>query len=332
MAVRTNFELIDIVTDTADYSIHATDINGDLQEIISRQDSYKYMTHKYGTRQYSLLRGSTPATQLDAISEFLYDFRMWVNNRQHNIDKLYQSMFDYNYSPIENVDRYESETIDETNETNYGHTTTESGTDRVSYGKTDTESGTDRVSYGKTDTESGTTAISKTDAYTDDDTNRVVESGNDVLTKTGDDTTETKKAGFNSPATYTKDTETTVTHDTTDSTAYGKQTQTTGTFEHDETATDTTTHGKVLTQGGTDSTTYGKTNTQGGTDSTTYGKTDTESGTDTTDHDSERILHVHGNIGVTSNVQLLTQEQEYRMQSLAEMLLDNFINDYTFYA
>lgn len=332
MAVRTNFELIDILVENSDYSISATDINGDLQTVISRQDSYKYMLHKYGTRQYSLLRGTEPATQLDAVGEFLYDFRMWVSNRQHNINKLYQSMFDYNYSPIENVDRYESETIDATDETTYGKTNTQSGTDRISYGKTDTESGTDRTNYGKTDTESGTTAISRADNYTDETDNTVTESGNDALTKEGTETTETKKAGFNSPDTYTKDTQVTTTYDTTDSTAYGKQTQTAGTIEHDETATDTTTHGKVLTQGGSDSVTYGKTNTQGGQDSTTYGKTDTESGTDTTDHDSERTLHIHGNVGVTSNVQLLTQEKEYRMQSLAEMLIDNFINDYTFYS
>ena len=73
-------------------------------------------------------------------------------------------------------------------------------------------------------------------------------------------------------------------------------------------------------------------NTQSGTDSTQYGHVNTQSGTDSTDHDSERTLHVHGNIGVTSNVQLLTEEETYRLQSLAELLIDNFINDYTYYS
>jgi hypothetical protein len=95
---------------------------------------------------------------------------------------------------------------------------------------------------------------------------------------------------------------------------------------------DSVAYGKTETTGGTDSIAYGKTETTGGTDSIAYGKTETAGGSDDKDIDIERELHVHGNIGVTSNVQLINEELALRLKSLAEMIIDNFINDYTYYA
>ena len=333
MAVRTTFELIDILVDTADYHISATDTNGDLQTIISKENAFQYMRHKYPTRCYNVLRGTDPATQLEGISDFLADYQLWIANRQHNIDKLYQSMFDYQYSPIENVDRYETETIDATDATTFGRKDTLSGSDSITYGKKNTQGGTDSITYGKKDTLSGSDSfvngkketLSGSDAFSKNET--------DTLGKTGSETHEIEKAGFNSPATYSNDTKDTLSFtnredETTiiesDSTTYGKVTTNSG--------TDTTNYGKVDTLSGSDSTTYGRTDTESGTDSTTYGKVNTASGTDSTDRDSERTLHVHGNIGVTSNVDLLKQEEDYRLQSLAELLIDKFIDDYTYYA
>ena len=317
MAVRTNYELIDILDAGKDYSITATDLEDTTQTVITSANAMQYMSRKYATRFYSVLRGGTPATVTDATNDFASDFRLWIMNRQHNIDKLYQSMFDYDYSPIENVDRHESETIDATDATTYGRKDTESGTDSVTYGKKDTESGTDSTTYGKKDTQSGTDSVT----YGKKDT----ESGTDTLTKGGSEVHEIDKAGFNSPSTYSNDTKDTLSFtNRTEGTQYG--------HVNTESGTDSTQYGHTNTQSGTDSTQYGHTNTQSGTDSTQYGHTNTQSGTDSTDHDSERTLHVHGNIGVTSNVQLLTEEENYRLQSLAELLIDNFINDYTYYS
>ena len=97
---------------------------------------------------------------------------------------------------------------------------------------------------------------------------------------------------------------------------------------------DKTDHGKTDTETKnlTNQETQNLTETHNRTDTTTYGKVDTQSGTDATNDDTLRSLRVHGNIGVTTNNQLINQELEMRMMSLAEMLLDNFINDYTFYA
>lgn len=277
MAIRTNYELIDIINDNDDFSISATDINNNTQVITSSDNTRLYFRHKYATRIYSTLRGTEPATKTEAGTDFNQDFRAWINNRQHNIDKLYQSMFDYNYSPIENVDRYENETINTDNDTTYGKTITEGGSDSVTYGKSNAQNGTDELQR----------------------------TGADTTTYEGSETNETQKAGFNSPNSYTPDVKNTM--------GYNQR--------HD-----------VNQHNTVDTKSIHITDTQSGTDRTTYGKTITDSGSDANDVSTERELRVHGNIGVTSNVDLLRQEEDYRLQSLCELLLDNFINDYTFYS
>lgn len=256
MAIRTNFELIDFLTSENDFSISAKDLNDITKVIVTSDTTIQYFKHRYGTRQYSVLRG-VKAEPSDAYNDFSLDFRTWVMNRQHNIDKMYQALFDYDYSPIENVDRYETETTEKTIDT----------------------------TYGRKDTESGRTTTSEQENITDSDTN----------TRSGEIVNETARAGFNSPNAYTNDSLNTETFNTLrDSRTGSKQSTDTG----------YTDHGKVVTL----------------------------SGTDNVDDDTTRTLRVHGNIGVTQNTELLTSEIELRKISLAEMLLDNFIKDYTFYS
>lgn len=308
MAVRTNYELLDILTSDNDFSITATDINNTTKVITSSDNTLQYFKHKYGTRQYSTLRGTRPATKEEAYNDFSVDFRGWVNNRQHNINKLYQSMFDYDYSPIENVDRYENETINNDKVSEYGKTETLTGTDTTNYGKTDT------TTYGKTDT----TTYGKIDTRVIDDS--VGKTGTETLAKGGSEITTTTKAGFNSPNSYTPDTKTTKGYDSfTDMTTYNTSVDT------DTTDTNTLSGSDATAQTGTDRI------TSSGSDSFSKSETTRHSGEDSFSDDTVRTLRVHGNIGVTSNVDLLEQEERYRLQSLAELLLDNFINDYTFY-
>ena len=276
MANRVVKEIFDFLGDTRDYKIEAADLDGNVQTVITSANTVHYMRRKYAERKYTFVIGGTVTD--DEIDEFFNeDFRMWVANRQHNIDKQYQALFDYDYSPIENVDRYESEIIDET--------------DQTTYGKRDTESGSDALQHGHVVSRSGT--------------NESHDTGTDTNTKTGNVVNETEKAGYNAPNSYTNDTKNTETYNTVrDATAYGKNVT------------------------GSDS----STETNSGTDTTTYGKINTASGTDATDHDSERTLRVHGNIGVTTNTELLGAELELRKVALSEMLIDNFINDYTYYS
>lgn len=293
MAIRTNFMLIDFINGDGDLSISATDLTNISKQIITTDNAVLYMKHKYGTRFYPVLRGSATADENDAYSDFCLDFRSWVNNRQHNIDKMYQALFDYDYSPIENVDRYETETIDRDIDTTYGKRNTLSGSDSLSMTGTVTNTGTD------TTTETGTDTLAN--------------SGTDSTTKSGNIANEHEIAGMNSPNSYTNESKNTETYNNVkDKTDFGKTETNTKNLTNQET--------KNLTE------TYNR------TDATTYGKIDTASGSDATNDDTLRSLRVHGNIGVTTNNQLIEQELEMRMMSLAEMLIDNFINDYTFYS
>lgn len=277
MAVRTNFELFDFITSGYDLSISATDKDGVTQTISSTDNTKRYFLHKYGTRIYPVLTGMNSATPEMAMVNFTEDFRCWVNNRQRNIDLQYQALYDYDYSPIDNYDRHEIETIDDDGTTTYG--------------RRDAESGSDALQHGHAIANTGTTTNANT--------------GTDTTTKSGNITNETEKAGFNSPYSYTNDTKNTETYNTVrDATAYGKtETQTDNTHE-----------------------------THSGTDTTTYGKTTTQSGSDSTTKDIERSLHAYGNIGVTTSTAMIDELIKSRMMSLADMLLDNFIDDYTYYA
>ena len=306
MAVRTIFELIDFLPGSnGSFKIDATDKEGNTVSVISSANSKRYMIRKFGTRRYALLTGQAGATASDAESAFIEDFTLWVANRQKNIDLQYQALFDYPFNPIENYDRYEDETINKDISTTYGKKSTLGGSDSITYGKKNTEGGSDSLQHGKVETLSGT------DTYTHDTT--------DTLTKSGSENHTTSRTGFNSPNDYTPESQ--------DKLTYTARTDTT-VIDTD----DTTTYGKKTTDSGTDTTTYGKTDTLSGTDSTTYGKTDTLSGSDSTDDDTERESHIHGNIGVTTASAMISEAVELYTRSFAEMLIDNFINDYTFYS
>ena len=277
MAITTTFEIIDFINNTNDYSITAVDIDGNNQIVISSADALQYIKHKYSLRKYSVIRGLISATSTDANTDFGLDYRLWIKNRQHNINKQYQALFDYDYSPIENVDRYETETINKDIDT----------------------------TYGRKNTESGNTVISGSETTDNDTTNTLITSGTDSTTKSGNVVSELEKAGMDTPNNYTNYEKTTETYNSLrDSTSYGKTETTTGTNDTDVSRSETTQHGK----------------------------TDTLSGTDVTNDDTARTLRVHGNIGVTRSDELVGYEIETRKLCLAEMLIDNFINDYTFYS
>ena len=120
--------------------------------------------------------------------------------------------------------------------------------------------------------------------------------GTDALAHSGNDTLTHKRAGFNSTDSYKADTE--------DKTAFN--------------STDTTTH-----------------NTQDaktGTETLAHNVTVANSGKDQRDIDTQRSYERHGNVGITSSQELINQELALYIKSLAEIILDNFINDYTFYS
>ena len=154
---------------------------------------------------------------------------------------------------------------------------TNSGTDKLTHGETHTLSGQDTLGHGETHTLSGTDTLTHGETHT--------LSGKDTVKDT---TTNEHQVSAYNEGTYQSDSK--------DIKNNGPE----------------TTYGKKDTASGDDKTQYGKTDTASGTDTTTYGKTDTASGTDRTEHGHiiEYTKLRHGNIGVTTNNQLINQELE----------------------
>ena len=306
MAVKTIYEIFDIINDdiSHDYTITATDKDGHSQTVITDDNAKRYIIQKFATRKYPVILG-TSASLSDAVLSFYESYHLFLINHKHGIDKQYQALFDYDYSPIENVDRYENETDSGTNSGTTSNTRTLNTSERMDFGKVETNSGTDSTTYGHTITASGNDTIR--------------DSGNDTLNKSGAIINESEKSGYNAPDTYTKDSKNTESYNAySEGTQYGK--------------TETTTHGKTDTESGTDSVTHGHTITDSGRDTKTDTGTITDAGIESGTMSNTRNLRVHGNIGVTTNNQLIDAEIEMRKKSLAEIVINQFIDDYTYYS
>lgn len=306
MAVKTIYEMFDIVYNDnfLDLTITGSDINGDDQTIITDADAKSYIRQKYATRLFPVILGDS-ASLSDAKRTFQEIYTLYLTNHLHGINKQMQALFDYNYSPIENVDRYETETTSGTESGTNSNTKTNNLSNSTQYGRTETNSGTDTTTFGHVVTESGTDTVRRT--------------GNDTLEKDGSIINTTEKAGYNAPNTYTNDT---------------KNTETYNNYSEDNVhaTSDATTFGHTDTNSGSDSLAHGHVVTNSGTDTERQTGTVTDAGTTSGTSSTSRTLRTHGNIGVTTNNQLIEAEIEMRKLSLAEMIIDDIINEYTYYA
>lgn len=199
---------------------------------------------------------------------------MWFNS--HNFLFAHAlEVWKATYSPIENYDRYEDETITGSREGSRSGSDTHSGTDTTtrttSRDVEETNSGTD------TTTTSG--SKSGSDAH----------SGTDTLTDTV--TRENEIAGFNSSAYSDANKET---ENGTHATQHGE----TITKSEQSSGSEALAHGhKVVTD--EDST---------GSEALAHGHTITTAGTDSEETETARESHVHGNIGVTTAQQMIVAE------------------------
>ena len=306
MAVKTIYEMFDIVYNDnfLDLTITGSDINGDDQTIITNADAKSYIRQKYATRLFPVILGDS-ASLTDAKRTWQEIYTLYLTNHLHGINKQMQALYDYNYSPIENVDRYETETTEGTETGESSNTKTNNLSNSTQYGRTETNSGTDTTTFGHVVTESGTDTIRRT--------------GNDTLEKDGSIINTTEKAGYNAPNSYTADT---------------KNTETYNNYSEDNVhaTSDATTFGHTDTNSGSDSLAHGHVVTNSGTDTEIQTGTVTDAGETSGSTSTERTLHTHGNIGVTTNNQLIEAEIEMRKMSLAEMILDDIIDQYTFYS
>lgn len=329
MAVKTTMEIIDFLDNTdKDYSIHATNLDLNDVELISSDNVYRYIIRKYADRKYSLILG-IPSNNETMNTEFHNDFRLWLLNRKRNIDRMYQTLYDYNYVPIENYNRTETETEQIEDNFAHGHVISDEGSNTTYYGKTETMGGSDRTTYGKVDSLTGTDTTATTETIVEDKSDH--HTGTETEIKSGSEITTNEKSAFNSPSSYTPDTKTTLQYN-----GVGKETTFNDTHTIDDdrerSETETVTHNTAETLSGSDSVSYGKTDTLSGHDEVESANVSTHSGTDTDNKESERNMHAFGNIGVTTNQKMVTEEMEVRKIALAEMLINNFIDDYTFYS
>lgn len=305
MAVKTIYEMFDIVYNDnfLDLTITGTDINGDEQTIITNADAKSYIRQKYATRLFPVILGDS-ATLTDAKRTWQEMYTLYLTNHLHGINKQMQALYDYNYSPIENVDRHETETTTSTRSGTNANTRTDNLSRSTTYGRTESNTGTDTTTFGHVVTESGTDTIRRT--------------GNDTLERDGSIINTTEKAGYNAPNSYTPDT---------------KSTESYNNYSEDNihATSDATTFGHTDTNSGSDSLQHGHVVTQGGSDTESNTGTVSDSGTSSESGSNNRTLHIHGNVGVTSNVTLIDEEVRLRKLSLAEMILDDIIDQYTYY-
>lgn len=209
------------------------------------------------------------------------------------------------YNPIENYDRYENETTEGVASGTKQNTDTHSGTDTnrttETRDKSDTHSGTDTDSTTISETDNTTHGGTDTDSTTINTTDNTTHGGIDSTV------TENEIAGFNS-ADYNDDTKQTVntTHGETINVA--TQGTNTSTLQHGETVN--------VTKSGTNSTSlqHGEIITTdediSGTNTVEHGHIITSSGSNEEETTNTRESHIHGNIGVTTAQQMITAELE----------------------
>lgn len=194
------------------------------------------------------------------------------------------------YDPIENYSMIENE------ETNYGKTSTLSGTDSLQMTGTDTHAhtGSDTTTHSgsHTNTRTGSESNVKTGSHSDAHTG--------TLTDKGTNGEENQVSAFNSSSYQdaTKSSGTvgnTRTFNDTVQTTYNNETDTHN-YTNVQDTTSYNNEAETLQHGHTD------TETRNMTDATTYGKRDTASGKD------DRTLTRSGNIGVTTSQQMLQSD------------------------
>lgn len=226
------------------------------------------------------------------------------------------------YNPIENTDAFVSITdTHETNENGTENRTTAGNTSGTTGGKTETDTdntttGTGTVTHAidETETLKGTGTVT----HTIDEKTTATTSGN----SSGTDNGENNVFGFNSASAVGSDASTGTTTATAKSDSSGTRNET-DTETRDTTDAKTNNTTDTETRNTTDKLTGKQTTTENGTNSTTANETveakTTATGNGTDTHEEHR----HGNIGVTTNAQMIQGEIDIWKWSF----IDTVMND-----
>lgn len=226
--------------------------------------------------------------------------RLWFARNYLNFDRIMEAMT-AEYNPIENYDRYEewtrTPTLNDIESRNGTDTTARTGSD------SDVHTGTNTIKDSGKDTVTNTGTDTTTRSYDD---------YHESITNTGSKTTEEQVSAFDSsvyepskktietPAALNEDKEISgsyedlVDHDTEEETTYGKQ--------------------ETETRNFTDTTNYNN------SEARTYGTTIRHDHTGKEQYEN----HTHGNIGVTTNMQMIEQEIELRKNDIYVDIAERF--------
>ena len=325
---------------------------------------YSHSGDKYISPLVTRIMGSDD-TLSDDKSNTLAD--MLLKICRPNWDKVYEAL-SVDYSPIENTDAYITHNTSTTGRSSGTSNLTDSGTDNHMHSGSDTRTntGTDTHALSGTDTtkDTGTDTMAKTGTEKNEGKVNETDYHHSYTTDTesnpgGTSTTQNQAYGFNSsePSNDSKSVTTVNQTLTTIHRTVSVQTDKDGNPVKDE-------HGELIKEPGknsdeidrktSDTTTYNTvdTDTKNLTESTEYGRKDTETldVTDTTNYnssDNETINlshagttsgensgseqyeeHRHGNIGVTSNQQMISEELELRKRFFYETVfadLDKYL-------
>lgn len=325
---------------------------------------YSHSGDKYISPLVTRIMGADDALSDDK-SNTLAD--MLLKICRPNWDKVYEAL-SVDYSPIENTDAYITHSISTTGKSSGTSNLTDSGTDNHMHSGSDTRTntGTDTHALSGTDTtrDTGTDTMTKTGTEKNEGKVNETDYHHSYTTDTesnpgGTSTTQNQAYGFNSsePSNDTKSVTTVNQTLTTIHRTVSVQTDKDGNPVKDENGEEIKEPGKnsdEIDRKTSDTTTYNTadTDTKNLTESTEYGRKDTETldVTDTTNYnssDNETINlshagttsgensgseqyeeHRHGNIGVTSNQQMISEELELRKRFFYETVfadLDKYL-------
>lgn len=325
---------------------------------------YSHSGDKYISPLVTRIMG-TDDTLLDDKSNTLAD--MLLKICRPNWDKVYEAL-SIDYSPIENTDVYITHNTSTSGKTSGTSNLTDSGTDNHMHSGSDTRTntGTDTHALSGTDTtkDTGTDTMAKTGTEKNEGKVNETDYHHSYTTDKesnpgGTSTTQNQAYGFNSsdPSNDTKSVTTVNQTLTTIHRTVSVKTDKDGNPVKDENGEEIKDPGKnsdEIDRKTSDTTTYNTTDTdtQNLTESTEYGRKDTETldVTDTTNYnssDNETINlshagttsgensgseqyeeHRHGNIGVTTNQQMISKELELRKRFFYETVfadLDKYL-------
>lgn len=256
--------------------------------------------------------------------------RVWSQKWEQSILRIVRTL-GADYDPLHNYDRTETETI------------TDEGQEKTTFGNTSTttfntlntvaSSGQDKTTFADTETrtfnDTETTTFNVTETESKEEVGEGSRSGTTETETSG--TIDYEVSAFNQ-STYQPDrkeikagTDSVTTNEDSDNTVTTES-------EHKKTGTEATAHTGTQTDAHTGTDTTDKTGS--GTDAKTGTEATAKTGADTVDSGNERNreLRAYGNIGVTTNQQMLKEEMMIRQNvNLYDVLAEMFFREFCVY-